>query len=79
MFIQDLTGYAERYPEMSLEIKCAVAEGDLVVTHSLIKTSLEDCGTAADDFFRLEDDKIIEHWDILQPRPKSAANDNPML
>jgi hypothetical protein len=32
---------------MSLEIKRALAEGDMVVTHSLLKTSSEDRGTAA--------------------------------
>jgi predicted SnoaL-like aldol condensation-catalyzing enzyme len=64
---------------MSLEIKRAVAEGDLVVTHSLLKTSPQDWGTAAADFFRLEDGKVVEHWDVLQPVPESAANDHPMF
>ncbi len=78
-FIQALTDVAERYPRMSLEIKRAVAEGDLVVTHSLLKYSPEDRGTAAADFFRLEDGKIVEHWDVFQPVPESAANDRPMF
>jgi predicted SnoaL-like aldol condensation-catalyzing enzyme len=64
---------------MSLNIKRAVAEGDLVVTHSLLKTSPEDRGTAVADFFRLEDSKIVEHWDVLQPIPESAANEHPMF
>ena len=51
----------------------------MVVTHSLLKTSPEDRGTAAADFFRLEDGKIVEHWDVLQPVPESAANDRPMF
>jgi hypothetical protein len=46
---------------MSLNIKRAVAEGDLVVTHSLLKTSTEDRGTAAADIFRLEEGKVVEH------------------
>jgi len=32
-------GFAEQFPQMSLEIKLAVAEDDLVVTHSLLKSS----------------------------------------
>jgi hypothetical protein len=62
---------------MGLEIKRAVAEGEMVVRHSLIETSPEDRGTAAADFFRLEEGKVVEHWDVLQPVPESAANDHP--
>jgi predicted SnoaL-like aldol condensation-catalyzing enzyme len=72
-------GFAEQFPQMSLEIKRAVAEGDMVVTHSLLKTSPEDRGSAVADFFRLEDGKVVEHWDVLQPVPESAANDHPMF
>jgi predicted SnoaL-like aldol condensation-catalyzing enzyme len=72
-------GFAEQFPQMSLDIKRAVAEGDLVVTHSLLKTSPEDRGTAAADIFLLEDGKVVEHWDVLQPVPESAANDHPMF
>jgi predicted SnoaL-like aldol condensation-catalyzing enzyme len=78
-FIQFVTGFVEQFPQMSLEIKRAVAEGDMVVTHSLLKTSPEDRGTAAADFFRLEEGKVVEHWDVLQPVPESAANDHPMF
>ena len=78
-FVHFVEGFAEHFPEMSLEIKRAVAEGDMVVTHSLIKTSPEDRGTAAADFFRLEEGKVVEHWDVLQPVPESAANDHPMF
>jgi len=79
-FIQLVMGFVEQFPQSSLDIKRAVAEGYLVVTHSLLKTSPEDRGTAAADyFFRLEDGKIVEHWDVLQPVPESAANDHPMF
>ena len=60
-FIEFVEGFVEQFPQMSLNIKRAVAEGDLVVTHSLLKTSPEDRGTAVADFFRLEDSKIVEH------------------
>ena len=78
-FIQFVTNFVEQFPQMSLDIKRAIAEGDIVATHSLLKTSPEDRGTAAADFFRLEDGKIVEHWDVLQPVPESAANDHPMF
>jgi len=78
-FVQFVEGFATQFPELSLDIKRAVGEGDLVATHGLLKTSPEDRGTAAADFFRLEDGKIVEHWDVLQPVPETAANDHPMF
>ena len=78
-FIQFAGGFLEQFPQTSFDIKRAVAEGDLVVTHSLLKTSPGDRGTAVADFFRLEDGKVVEHWDVMQPIPESAANDHPMF
>jgi len=78
-FIGFVTWYRGEFPELSVELKRVIAEGDLVVTHGVIKTSPEDRGTAAADIFRLEDGKIVEHWDVLQPVPEEAANDNTMF
>jgi len=78
-FIQFVTGFLAQVPQLSVEIKRTIAEGDFVVTHCLLKMSPEDRGTAVMDFFRLEDGKIVEHWDVLQPVPETAANNNTMF
>jgi len=78
-FVEFVEGFTTQFPQLSVDFYRTVAEGDLVVTHSLLKTSPEDRGSAAADFFRLEDGKIVEHWDVLQPVPESAANDHPMF
>jgi predicted SnoaL-like aldol condensation-catalyzing enzyme len=78
-FVRFVEGFAEQFPQISFEIKRTVAEGDMVVTHSLLKTSPEDRSTAAADFFRLEGGKVVEHWDVLQPVPEIAANEHPMF
>jgi predicted SnoaL-like aldol condensation-catalyzing enzyme len=78
-FIEFVNAYAGQFPELHVDIKRVIAEGDLVVTHSLIRTSSDDRGTAAADIFRLEDGKVVEHWDVLQPVPETAANDNTMF
>jgi predicted SnoaL-like aldol condensation-catalyzing enzyme len=78
-FIAFVNGFAAQFPELSIEIKRVVGEGDIVVTHGLLKTSAEDRGTVAADFFRLENGKIVEHWDVLQSFPETSANDHPMF
>jgi len=78
-FIEFVKGFTAQFPELRVEIKRVVAEGDLVVTHGLIKTSPDDRGTAAADIFRVEDGKVVEHWDVLQPVPETSANDNTMF
>jgi predicted SnoaL-like aldol condensation-catalyzing enzyme len=30
------------------------------------------------DMFRLEDGRIVEHWDVIQEVPAESANDNGM-
>jgi predicted SnoaL-like aldol condensation-catalyzing enzyme len=74
-------GFVEAFPEVRVDIKRIVAEGDIVVTHSLIRFNAQDeRGTVAVDLFRLTDDgKIVEHWDVLQPFPEESANDHPMF
>ena len=36
-------------------------------------------GRVAVDIFRLEDRKLVEHWDIIQAIPEKPANGNTMF
>lgn len=71
--------FVNAFPEISVDIRRVIAEGDLVVTHGLVKFAADDPGTVAVDIFRLEDGKVVEHWDVLQPWPKESANPHPMF
>jgi predicted SnoaL-like aldol condensation-catalyzing enzyme len=78
-FILFVNGFVGQFPQLSIEIKRVIAEGDLVVAHLLINMAPENRGMAGVDIFRLQDGKIVEHWDVLQPVPEQAANDNTMF
>jgi predicted SnoaL-like aldol condensation-catalyzing enzyme len=71
--------FVKAFPEASVDIRSVFADGDIVVTHSLVKFTGDDRGTVAADFFRLEEGKVVEHWDVLQPFPEESANPHPMF
>ncbi|EJV56385.1 nuclear transport factor 2 family protein [Bacillus cereus] len=66
-------------PNSSAEIKRVVAEGDTVALHVHSRASSQDKGVAIVDIFRINDSKIVEHWDVIQEIPNEAANDNTMF
>jgi len=78
-FIEFVRGYSAQFPALCVDIRTVLAEGDLVVTHGLITTDSEDRGTVAVDIFRIEEGRIVEHWDVLQPFPETSANAHPMF
>lgn len=61
------------------DIRHVVTQDDLVGIHSLVKVSATDVGTAAFDLFRVKDNKIVEHWDVLQPIPRDKSNPREMV
>ncbi|WP_326794245.1 nuclear transport factor 2 family protein [Streptomyces sp. NBC_01808] len=64
----------------SWEPQRTAAQGDLVFTHSIVR------GWAANpvvivDIFRLENGRIVEHWDVVQDLtpPDATVSGNPMV
>ncbi|GAA3682021.1 hypothetical protein GCM10022267_80930 [Lentzea roselyniae] len=72
--------FFSQFPQMIVERKRVVAEGDLVAVHSHYRMSPTDRGQAVVDIFRVRPDgKIVEHWDVVQDVPETSANDNTMF
>jgi predicted SnoaL-like aldol condensation-catalyzing enzyme len=69
----------EKFPDSHSEIKRAFAEGDFVILHVHSVREKGTRGRAIVDIFRLENGKIVEHWDVVQDIPEKPANSNGMF
>jgi predicted SnoaL-like aldol condensation-catalyzing enzyme len=65
---------ARQNPSKVLEVKRAIAEGELVVVHSRARQNPGDLGAAVVHIFRFEKGRIIELWDLGQPAPDKSPN-----
>ena len=66
----------DKFPQSRSEIKRTFAEGDYVIVHVHAVREPGTRGSAIVDIFKLENGKIVEHWDVVQPIPEKAANAN---
>lgn len=70
-------GNFDQFPEAIWEIKRMAAEDDLVWVHAQINPTGERgnelVGLALIEIYRLQDGRIVEHWEVQQPIPEPAA------
>jgi predicted SnoaL-like aldol condensation-catalyzing enzyme len=75
-FIQFLR---DKFPSSRSEIKRVFADGDYVIVHVHAMREPGTRGRAIIDIFKLENGKIVEHWDVGQDIPEKPANPNGMF
>ena len=69
----------EQFPDKTINIKRASADGDLVWIHLHSTRSKEDPGNAVINIFRMQDGRFVEHWNVVQRVPLESRNDNGMF
>jgi len=69
----------EKFPNSRSEIKRSFVDGDYVILHVHSVREPGTRGRAIVDIFKLENGKIVEHWDVVQEVPENPANGNTMF
>jgi predicted SnoaL-like aldol condensation-catalyzing enzyme len=69
----------EKFPNSKSEIKKVFAEDDYVILHVHAVREPGTRGRAIVDIFRLENGKIVEHWDVAQDIPETMPHSNGMF
>lgn len=68
-----------KFPNNRSEIKRIFADGDYVIVHVHAVREPGTRGSAIIDIFKLENGKVVEHWDVVQPIPENPQNNNGMF
>lgn len=64
-------------PKEKIDIQHLGADGDFVYIH--LRSKMGTKTVSVIDIFRLKDNKIVEHWDVIQEVPEKSANNHPMF
>ena len=65
-------------PAFSIDVVRMLVDGDLCALHLRPRRDGEPVAAIV-DIYRADGDRIVEHWDVIQPWPSTAANDHPMF
>jgi predicted SnoaL-like aldol condensation-catalyzing enzyme len=66
----------QKFPQSKSVIKRAFADGDYVILHVHSVREPGSVGVAIVDIYRMENGKVVEHWDVIQDVPEDSKTKN---
>lgn len=63
--------------KQKIEFKHVVADGDVVILHSRYEMAGKEWRFI--DIYRVENSRLVEHWDAMMQMPENRANNNLMF
>lgn len=78
---EGLFNLVQTLPDVRFEYDMVVAKGDFVWVHSRYTNSATSTALIGVDIMRIENGKLVEHWDVLQDEAtrSESAGGNPMF
>jgi predicted SnoaL-like aldol condensation-catalyzing enzyme len=64
-------------PKQKIEFKHIITEGNIVILHSRYEMTGKEWRFI--DIYRVENNKLVEHWDAMMQMPDNRANNNLMF
>jgi predicted SnoaL-like aldol condensation-catalyzing enzyme len=74
-----LEGIFKENPQQRMTVHHMIVEDPYIAVHLHGQSGPDDLGAAAVDILRVEDCKIVEHWDVTQAVPAQTVNGNGMF
>jgi len=74
-----LEGLIAQLPQAQWQIVRTVADADMVALHATFRPATGAPEYVIADFFRLENCRIVEHWDVVAPPATAVGNPNPRI
>ena len=74
-----ITFLRDKLPDAHSDVIRVFADGDYVIQHVHSVPTQGSRGNAIVNIYKLENGKIVEHWDVIQPVPEKSANNNTMF
>ena len=71
---EGLFGLVRSLSDIRFEYDMVIAKDDFVWVHSRYTSSATPAALIAVDILRIEDGKLVEHWDVLQDEPKRSES-----
>jgi predicted SnoaL-like aldol condensation-catalyzing enzyme len=65
---------AKEFPQKRIDVLRVIGEGNLVAVHLRVHLTPGDRGYAIAHFYRFDDDRIVELWDIAMETPEDMKN-----
>jgi len=67
-----VSNFAKRYPDYTYDVKHVYVDGDFVTVHSHVTNNRKHRGNAQKglnimDIWKVEEGRLVEHWDAVQP------------
>jgi predicted SnoaL-like aldol condensation-catalyzing enzyme len=69
----------DKFPDAHSEVIRVFADRDYIIQHVHSVPTPGSRGNAIMNIYKLENGKIVEHWDVIQPVPEKSANNNTMF